>query len=112
MKKHNKITMGIIGALMYLGLSVSLAGAAINCTNATIEKIGMDPSNSSTNFYMVWLTCTETAQSRRYYLSQQSLGDSGWATVLTAKSLNKTVDAAIIPNRGWNALVTDITINP
>ena len=114
MKVYGKITTALAGAVIFFGMSMGSAiGAPVyNCKNATIQEMAIVPSDSATNSYMVFLTCEETGNSVRYYLSQANLGDSGWATLLTAVSLGKTVNAYLAPNRGWNSLATDLQMNP
>ena len=113
MKIQKKITVSIIGVLMSLVLSAGSASAVYNCKNATVGELGQRPTIATfqgSSDYSVYLHCEGWDNARRFFLSAD-LGDSGYATLLTAKSLNKAV-SAWMEEPVWNALITELVILP
>lgn len=113
MKIQGKVTVGIIGALMSIALCASSASALYNCKNAVVGELGMRPSVATfegSSDYAVYLHCEGWDNERRFFLSAD-LGESGYATLLTAKSLDKPV-SAWMEEPAWNALITELVIIP
>lgn len=90
MKKN--LMLSIVAALaMFLVMGINSVYAA-TCTNGAITRVVVlneAPSGESSQ-YKIQLNCDEYANERNYYLSS-TIGDSGYATVLTAISLTKTL---------------------
>lgn len=95
MKIQKKITAGIIGAMMILGLCAGSALAA-TCSDATIVGAGVFPDQTveGRSSYRIRAICNDASPpwtlSRSFYLTTD-LGESGYASVLTAYSLDKNV---------------------
>ena len=81
-----------------IGLSLSMlpaTAAEYDCWECTITRLGMEPNNAfgSTDGFM--LTVDDASDNgwvgKRVFYLHDDLGKAGWATVLTAYSMGKTV---------------------
>ena len=95
-------------------LMVCSANAASKCLDAKINFISARPDLATGNasMYLVNMACDEwgtTGATYQFYLID-TLGDSGYATLLTALSLNKNIET-FTETRGWNALMTRVAIH-
>jgi hypothetical protein len=101
-----------IATLMAMS-SPALAG--VRCTEATIDDIGYRPSlaTSESDGLVLRLTCSNDSSlwgaNPMQFLVKNTLGDTGYATLLTAKSLGKKIDVWV-EGRTWNSLVTDLVM--
>ena len=114
MTSKKKMLMTIVASLFAITLYAGTASAVVTCDAASIGKVGVFPDQP--NKYRVELTCTDATPPwsgvRTFYLTDDpdGLGDSGYATVLTAISLNKTIKA-VLADASWNSLVLQIFMN-
>lgn len=95
MKMGKKVTAGIISATMALIMCAGTASAAISCQNATVLQVGQIPgeASGSNSGYKIMLQCNDANTwlgGRSYYLTTD-LGEPGYATMLTAMSLDRPV---------------------
>jgi hypothetical protein len=91
-----KVKKGIIGLAAFAALTVAgTAGAVVDCPVATITKVGIlpDKETTTTSKYMVRATCSDTTKwpDDRSFMLSSDIGDSGYATLLTAMSLNQPI---------------------
>lgn len=96
MKIKKQIATGAVSVAMLLGVSSVSFGATI-CTSATIEEMGVNPLSSIAK-YEVSLSCDDTTKwsgTRKYFMDDTLMGDSGYATALTARSLGKKVSVRL-----------------
>ena len=114
MNLQQRIKAGIIGAMMIVGASVTVASAA-DCASASVTTIGVLPSleSATASKYIGTFTCHDAtpawAGDQQYVLSVD-LGDSGYATLLTAASLGKTVYIRV-SSPSWRSLATLLYLN-
>lgn len=114
MNFQQKIKTGIIGAMMIVGASVTAASAA-DCASASVSTIGILPSleSATATKYIGNFTCHDAspawAGAQQFVLSVD-LGDSGYATLLTAASLKQTVYLRVA-STSWRSLATLIYLN-
>ena len=108
MKVQKKITVVLIGAMMAL-LYVGSASAA-KCDPSLISQIGMRPLDpGAETSYAVYVRCKATHTADRRYFLSTALGESGYATLLTAYSLGKQVELFVGGYAG-NSLITDVRV--
>ena len=112
MNVKQKIKSSICGALLIIGMSAVAASAAVQCDSATIIKVGVLPAyeTSTVSKYMVRLDCQDANEpwsGEIQYLLSQDLGDSGYATLLTAMSLGEPV-LVQIESPGWWSMITTL----
>ena len=111
--KKNRSTFFAILVVFLLVVSFN-NGYAADCSSATIKRIGVNPVTGSAGAspYMVQLDCASDSiwsGTLTLYLSTD-LGESGFATLLTAYSLGKTVWARSLGTTP-GSIVTVLYIN-
>lgn len=113
-KKSSILTLAaVVGFLMVLGTESSQA--AVKCDSGSITFAGVFPDladdATGTSKYMIQYICDDTAQmlGTKQFLLSTVVGDSGYATILTAISLQKKVKIQA-ERDGWNALVTRVNL--
>ena len=109
MNIYKSMTLGIIGSLL---LSTA-AYAATTCQSATVTKTGVNPAiaTATRSQYTVTLDCDDDTLwvgARQYFLITD-LGESGYATALTALSLGGKVRARLARSSEFS-LLEDITV--
>ena len=113
MKNQSKIIAVVLGVIMSLTLVVGSVNAASKCTAATINFVSVRPDLATGNAspYLVNLSCADAGwPATNQFFLLNTVGDSGYATLLTAISLNRQVET-FTESRGWNALLTRIAIH-
>lgn len=115
MKIRKKVTAGFIGATMFLGMCAGAAYAGVWCNDATITQAGINPDivHENRSKYVIFADCGTDSiwpDARRFYLTPD-LGEAGYATALTAMSLDQTVKMKVA-NTLANSLVLQIQLNP
>lgn len=111
MKNRKSLTVTCVGLVMFAMLCMgSPAFAVITYNGLDVVQIGKKPSDSATNSYTVQLRGTEWNYSKWYYLSSE-LGEGGYATFLTALTLDRTVTVTL---EGYQqgSIITDVNIEP
>ncbi|MCI5124965.1 MAG: hypothetical protein D3925_10915 [Candidatus Electrothrix sp. AR5] len=115
--KRDKIFFAAFFALLFVVfVSVNTASAVVACNEAKVGKVGVFPDQPDK--YRVELTCQDAVNPawtgvRTFYISQQpgsDLGDAGYATILTAISLNATIKAVVV-SPAWNSLLVQMFLN-
>ena len=107
--------MSILVVLVVAALSLTIVPAIANaydCAACTITRLGMYPGQfGTTDGFMVQVddAADEWTGSRTFYLND-TLGKAGWATVLTAYSLGKTLWIRL-SGTGPGSLITIVHIN-
>ena len=114
MRAKSKILSGIIGLGMSLSIGVGLATAA-DCVSTTINMVGILPSLKTTTAteYILTVTCNDATppwSGQQQYVLSVDLGESGYATCLTAASLKQTVYLRVA-SVAWRSLATLIYLN-
>ena len=109
--KKNLITGTFIAVALFFVIGINSAHA-VQCTAATIIRAAVKqvaPSTAATQ-YFVRVTCPTVFTGERGYYLATELGDSGYATILTALSLNQTV---LMNLEGWEfgSIVTEVQLN-
>lgn len=91
MKKNHIKSLMIVLAMSWV-MGVTSTYAAGYCHNGAITRVVILDQAPSTeaSVYKVQINCDEFSGERFYYLSS-NIGDSGYATLLTAISLNKNL---------------------
>lgn len=114
--KGKKIIATFIGSLVIVALCVSSASAFIDCSEATIVQSGVYPDGEGSapgrSPYIVRLDCNDDTKWEgdvQFYLNSD-LGDSGFATVLSAQALDKPLWVRV-SNRTPGSLVEIMYIN-
>jgi hypothetical protein len=102
MKISKKKISYVIGlSLMGLLIGTSSQAAGIQCKAATITQLGAFPDladdTTHTSKYLVELDCDDDTKwgGAKQFLLTTDLGDSGYASVLTAYSLDKTINVDV-----------------
>ena len=117
MKKIKKsgmvATFVVMGFVMALGIGTSHASVKCDSGAITFAAIFPDLADDATgaSSYVIQYVCDDTTQmpgTKQFQLSTV-LGDSGYATVLTAVSLGLKVKIQAAGS-GWNALVERINL--
>lgn len=116
MKIKKTLSAISIGIFLLLGMTSGTAFAAATCDQTTIQGIGMYPAlaTADASMYRIWLSCGDAAPDwpgTRTFLLSKSLGDAGYATILTAKSLGKTL-FVYAGGTATNSLIFNIYMNP
>ena len=112
MKYTKKNGAAIIGGVVIsaIVLCSSYASAAVACRNVTIQDFGMRPSiGSDPQSYYVRLKCSSAWTDEKTYFLSTAIGDSGYATLLTAVSLQKNI-TAWMDSYDFGSLITDIVV--
>ena len=100
-------------SLMIVGACVTTASAAQICQSANITKVGVLPANQSATAskYTIRIDCVDDGATdalpwpgERMFMLTQELGDSGYATALTALSLNQPVYVKVESTKWWSLL--------
>lgn len=108
MKIQKKSVAVLVGASLLVSVWGSVASAATNCNVGEILEVGVNPLSPVAK-YEIWLTCEGLFVDRKFFIPEETLGDSGYATALTAKSIGKQVFARLASSRE-NSLVEQIRI--
>lgn len=114
MNVQQKVKAGIIGAMMIVGMSAGSAFSA-DCASASVSTVGILPDleSASASKYIVKLTCQDASPAwsgQQQYVLSSDLGESGFATLLTAVSLQQTVYVRVA-STSWRSLVTLLYLN-
>ena len=111
--KLKKMSISMVFILTVLCLLIMPATApAYDCASCTITRLGMYPGvYGTTDGFMVQVqdAAGGWTGSRTFYLND-TLGKAGWATVLTAYSLGKTLWLRIVDTTP-GSLITIVHIN-
>ena len=114
--KLKKLSISIVCVIVALGLIIlpPVANAAqYDCAQCTATRLGMYPGQfGTTDGFMVQVddaASTHWTGSRTFYLND-ALGKAGWATVLSAYSLGKTLWLRIADTTA-GSLITIVHIN-
>ncbi|MCI5138655.1 MAG: hypothetical protein D3922_09645 [Candidatus Electrothrix sp. AR1] len=95
-------------------LLIGTSSYAADCKSASVKTIGILPSLESTTAtkYIATFTCndTEPVFTTQQYILSTDLGDSGYATLLTAASLKQTVYVRVA-GVAWRSLATLLYLN-
>lgn len=100
-----------VASFMVLGIGTS--HAAWKCDSASITFAGVFPDigvTEGSSPYLIKISCDADPDKERQYLLNTDLGDSGYATVLTAISLGYKVKILTAGDGGWNSLVERINL--
>jgi hypothetical protein len=115
MKMNKKILHVALGLIVAVGLVTTTALAEV-CENATVDRVMNWPdmaknADGESSQYGVWFTCNDLptlfSGSRKFWLVHE-LGDSGFATLLTAYSMGTPVQV-YMEGKDWNSLVTRVS---
>ncbi len=114
MKLRSKILTGVIGSAMLLTMGASLSPAA-DCASAVVSQIGVRPSleSASASKYIAMFDCLDASEAwagNQQFVLSTDVGDSGYATLLTAVSLGQTVYIRV-PSTNWRSLVEFVYLN-
>jgi len=111
--KRNLITTAIIAVVMFLVMGTSSAYAFVQCAEATIVRVAVKdtPPSAEGSQYFVLVTCPSRFGDQRGYYLTSNLGDSGYATLLTAVSLGQTVLINLVDSYNWNSLIEEVQLN-
>jgi hypothetical protein len=93
-------------------MAFSTTASAYDCAQAQITRLGMYPGMITPNGFMIQIDDLSDAGwtgIRTFYLDE-SLGKSGWATILTAYSMGKTLYVRLVDTTP-GSLVTVVHIN-
>jgi hypothetical protein len=96
MKRINKlaVALAIVGSLLLVSGGACLG--AVWCVDGTVTQAGINPTDSPPNIYQIKLECSGLfAGTRQYFLSYESMGDAGYATVLTAIATGVKADVLL-----------------
>ena len=111
--KQKKMSISIVFIMTALSLLILPATAsAYDCASCTLTRLGMYPGQFGTaDGFMIQVddAADQWIGSRTFYLND-SLGKAGWATILTAYSMGKTVWLRIV-STAPGSLVTIVHIN-
>lgn len=103
----------VIGAAL---VSASITSAyAADCASASVSTIGILPSlkSATATEYIGNFTCHDATPAwtgAQQFVLSVDLGDSGYATLLTAASLKQTVYLRVV-STSWRSLATLIYLN-
>ena len=108
-----KISISTAFIITVLGLCILPAIAnAYDCKQCTITRLGMFPGQfGTTDGFLVQVedAAGEWSGPRTFYLND-TLGKAGWATVLTAYSMGKTLWLRLVDTKA-GSLITIVHIN-
>jgi hypothetical protein len=107
------LTLSVVASfIMVLGIESS--HAAWKCDSGKITFAGVYPDlaeeTTQTSSYLIQYICDADPDRTRQYLLSTDVGDSGYATVLTAVSLGQKVKIQTAGTGGWNSLVERINL--
>lgn len=110
--KRNLIVVTLTVLTMFLVVGTNSAVAGPECFQATVIEVAIrdtTPPAGATN-YRVLIECSASYTGSRAYYLTTDLGETGYATLLTAMSLKQTVRTAMT---SWTSgsLVTEIRLN-
>jgi hypothetical protein len=111
--KLKKMSISTVFIMTALSLCIlPIIANAYDCGQCTVVRLGMSPGAAGTeDGFMVRVddAADEWTGSRTFYLDD-SLGKAGWATVLTAYSLGKTLWMRLVDTLP-GSLITIVHIN-
>lgn len=116
MKIIKKVTFGLMGAAIVLFMYAGSASAATAwCDVATITNAGINPDveNIARSKYVIFVDCADDnvwSGELRFYLIPE-LGESGYATALTAMSLAPQTVKMKVASPTDNSLVLQMQLN-
>lgn len=102
------------GVILTVAMSFVMLGTAnaAQCPAATIIRAAVKQTapSAAASQYFVRVTCADIFTGERGYYLADELGESGYATILTAMSLDQTV---LINLEGltWGSIVTEVQMN-
>ena len=112
-----KIKSKILSVLAGLAISLSVTGAALaaDCASTTLKMTGILPSlkSATATEYIITVVCNDATPAwtgEQQYVLSVDLGESGYATCLTAASLKQTVYLRVA-STAWRSLATLIYLN-
>ena len=110
--KSSALIIFFMGILLASGV-ISNANAAVVSCDADISKPGMSPTIKGTpsvtnDDYSLWVQCSWWTAPRQMFF-HPDLAESGYATALTAISLDRQVSVKL-ESGNWYSLITDISI--
>ncbi len=110
MTKRIITAIGTIFLTVFIG---TFASAAVQCKVATISQTGPFPTLASefASQYMVELDCADDTKwsGAKQFMLSKDLGEGGYATLLTAFSLDKTINVTV-ESLAFRALLTRIYV--
>jgi hypothetical protein len=112
LKKMSLSIVLIMTALSLLILPATAPAATYDCASCKITRLGMYPGKfGTTDGFMVQVddAADKWTGSMTFYLND-TLGKAGWATVLTAYSLGKTLWLRVVDTTP-GSLITVVHIN-
>lgn len=95
-------------------LNASALEPTFECPEATLVRVSVldssDVPSAEASKYMIRITCNVGFTEERYYWLSADLGESGYATLLTALSLNKTI-RMFMTGSYKGAIITEMQVN-
>ena len=105
----------LVAVILLLMFTVGTAQADVKCVDTQIDKIQVRPDladGTTASKFIIQVTCLDAGTSWSSGLQLQLLetvGDAGYATLLTAKSLGVNVELYAQSNK-WGSLVTRVAL--
>ncbi|MCI5164624.1 MAG: hypothetical protein D3903_00700 [Candidatus Electrothrix sp. GM3_4] len=107
MKVKMSFKIGLLAVIVGVSLSFfTSVNAAVDCAEATVTMVGVLPlkENTTTSKYMIRADCADDSKwtGERQYMLSADIGDSGYATLLTAMSLNQPIYLRVESANWWS----------